>query len=135
MIYAMSDIHGCIAEFDEALSLIDLSGNNMLILCGDYIHGYDSYSVLDRIIALQRRYGEDKVIALMGNHEEMVADGRWRIAEFDDETDYDDVRPASLLYHRYADFRSCGSMRGGRRAMGGNHRRLYLYREISCADG
>ena len=91
-IYAMSDIHGCIAEFDEALSLIDLSGENMLILCGDYIHGYDSYSVLDRIIALQRRYGEDKVIALMGNHEEMVTDGRWRISEFDDETDYDEAR-------------------------------------------
>ena len=80
-IYAMSDIHGCIAELDEALSLIDLSGNNMLILCGDYIHGYDSYSVLDRITALQEEYGNDRVIALMGNHEKMVIDGEMSIVD------------------------------------------------------
>ena len=73
MIYAMSDIHGCYKEFLKALELIDLSKNNKLILLGDYIHGgKDSYRVLEKIIELQNKYGKDKVVALMGNHEEMV---------------------------------------------------------------
>ena len=80
-IYAMSDIHGSPAELDEALRLVDLSGYNKLILCGDYVHGYDSLTVLDRIIDLQNKYGEDRVIALLGNHEEAVIYGDWGITE------------------------------------------------------
>ena len=88
-IYAMSDIHGCLAELCEALELVDLSGENILVLCGDYIHGPDGYGVLDKIIALQRRYGEDKVVALLGNHEEFAANGRYPI-DSDNERDDDD---------------------------------------------
>lgn len=81
MIYAMSDIHGCYTAFEAALSLVDLSGDNKLILLGDYIHGgEDNYGVLDKIIALQRKYGSDKVIALRGNHEDMAIDGSWQIS-------------------------------------------------------
>lgn len=79
LIYAMSDIHGCLQEFEEALSLVDLSGDNMLILLGDYIHGPNSYGVLDKIIDLQRKYGRNKVIALLGNHEEMAINGSYPI--------------------------------------------------------
>ncbi|MGN0424958.1 MAG: metallophosphoesterase [Acetatifactor sp.] len=75
-IYCMSDIHGCLAEFEEALALVEEhleEADVRLILLGDYIHGgADNIGVLDRIIRLQNRYGTDKVIALMGNHEEMV---------------------------------------------------------------
>lgn len=82
IIYAMSDIHGCLQSFDEALELVDLSGSNKLVLCGDYIHGGpDNYGVLDRIIELERRFGSDKVIVLAGNHEDMACDGRWPIGE------------------------------------------------------
>lgn len=84
-IYAMSDIHGCMYEFEEALSLVDLSGDNMLILLGDYIHGPDSYGVLNKIINLQLEYGQDKVVALLGNHEEMAIDGRWPIGGIGEE--------------------------------------------------
>lgn len=81
-IYAMSDIHGCLQEFEAALELIDLSGDNKLILLGDYVHsGADSYGVLDKIMNLQRKYGTEKVVALMGNHEEMVFEGRAPIQE------------------------------------------------------
>ena len=41
-IYCMSDIHGCLAEFEEALSLVVEyleEPETMLILMGDYIHG------------------------------------------------------------------------------------------------
>ena len=53
----------------------------MLILLGDYIHGPDSYGVLNRIIELQEKYGTEKVIALLGNHEEMALNGTWNINE------------------------------------------------------
>lgn len=77
MIYAMSDIHGCYEEFLQALELVDLSRSNKLLLLGDYIHGgVGNYEVLDTIIEVQKKYGPDKVIALMGNHEEMVIEGR-----------------------------------------------------------
>lgn len=50
-IYAMSDIHGCLMEFEEALSLVDLTGDNKLILLGDYIHGGpDPFGVLKRVM-------------------------------------------------------------------------------------
>ena len=75
-VFCMSDIHGCIKEFEEALLLIldELKkDDNKLILLGDYIHGgTNSKDVLNRIIDLQERYGKDKVIALLGNHEELV---------------------------------------------------------------
>ena len=82
-VYAMSDIHGYLDEFEHALSKIDLSGNNMLILLGDYIHGPYSYGVLDKIMELQNKYGTDKIIALLGNHEEMVLHGYSNIGEQD----------------------------------------------------
>lgn len=80
-IYAMSDIHGYLQEFEVALSKVDLSADNKLILLGDYIHGPDSYGVLNKIMLLQKQYGKEKVIALKGNHEEMASDGEWNIGE------------------------------------------------------
>ena len=73
-IYCMSDIHACLASFEEALSKVtDHLGDEdtMLLLLGDYIHGgEDGRKVIDRIMQLQDNYGYEKVIALMGNHEE-----------------------------------------------------------------
>ena len=66
---------------------------------GDYIHGgADNYGVLDKIISLQNRYGEDKIIVLLGNHEEFVLTGYSSINsmsmiednEYDDADDQDD---------------------------------------------
>lgn len=55
IIYCMSDIHGCLAEFDDALSLVldDIEqGKAKLVLLGDYIHGGpDNRGVLDRIMS------------------------------------------------------------------------------------
>ena len=78
-IYAISDIHGCYDTFLYALSCIVLSNDNKLVLLGDYIYGPDIYGILDKIIELQNTYGLDKIIALRGNHEEMVISGSWLI--------------------------------------------------------
>lgn len=101
-VYAMSDIHGCLQSFDEALNFVDLSGDNKLVLCGDYIHGgQDNYGVLDRIIELERKYGSDKIIVLAGNHEDMAIDGRWPIGEdrfFGSGVDIDDSDDRYILW-------------------------------------
>ncbi len=81
IIYAMGDIHGCLKEFEESLALVDLSGDNVLVLLGDYIHGPDSYGVLNRITQLQKEFGKEKIVALIGNHEEMALDGSWPIED------------------------------------------------------
>ena len=72
MIYAMSDIHGFADIFQENLKRIDLSGENRLVLLGDYIdYGPESGRTLRLIFETQRQYGAEKVIVLRGNHEEM----------------------------------------------------------------
>ncbi len=75
MIYAMSDIHGCIEQLEEKMRLIDLSGNNRIIFLGDYIdYGPRSGQVLRFLRGLQEEYGKEKVAVLKGNHEAMFLD-------------------------------------------------------------
>lgn len=72
MIYAMSDIHGCIDQLEEMIRITDLTGSNRIIFLGDYIdYGYDSGKVLRRIKQMQSESGDEKVIVLKGNHEAM----------------------------------------------------------------
>lgn len=83
-IYCISDIHGHLLAFNYALSLVEehlAEENTKLVLLGDYIHGPNSYEVLDRIISLQTKWGKAKVIALRGNHEDMACSGTWPIGE------------------------------------------------------
>ncbi len=75
MVYAMSDIHGCIEELLEKMEQVDLKGENRLIFLGDYMdYGESSCQVLEYIQGLQKQYGGEKVIALRGNHEQMFLD-------------------------------------------------------------
>ena len=73
MIYAMSDIHGCIEDLREKMKLVDLTGNNRIVFLGDYIdYGRSSYCVLKFIRDIQEKFGDKKVIVLKGNHEAML---------------------------------------------------------------
>lgn len=71
-IYAMSDIHGELDAFKEALKNVNLSdGDNQLILLGDYIdRGSQSCATLYFIKDLSNKYPK-QVIVLRGNHEDM----------------------------------------------------------------
>lgn len=72
MIYAMSDIHGCLKELQKQMEWVDFSGDNRIVFLGDYIdYGNNSYQVLQYILDLQRKYGKEKIVVLKGNHEEM----------------------------------------------------------------
>lgn len=72
MIYVMSDIHGCIEELKSNMEKIDLRGDNSVVFLGDYIdYGRGSCQVLQYIWELQEQLGNEKVIVLKGNHEQM----------------------------------------------------------------
>jgi serine/threonine protein phosphatase 1 len=75
----------------------------MLLLLGDYIHGGpDNKGVLDKIINLQQTYGSDKVVALMGNHEELVLMGdstiNHQIRSFDEQYFNDDEEEDKYIW-------------------------------------
>ena len=75
MIYAMSDIHGCLRELKDEMDQVDLQGDNRLIFLGGYMdYGINSFKVLQYIWELQKNYGDEKVIVLKGNHEQMFLD-------------------------------------------------------------
>lgn len=75
MIYAMSDVHGCIEELMDKMKQVDLMGENRLIFLGDYMdYGESSRQVLEYIQDLQKQHGGEKVIVLRGNHEQMFLD-------------------------------------------------------------
>ena len=84
-IFCMSDIHGHLDAFEDALKLVlprlD-DPDTKLLLMGDYIHdGPNGRRVIDRIIGLQEKYGAEKVMALLGNHEDLIL---WKLASIDD---------------------------------------------------
>ena len=84
MIYAMSDIHGCLAPLNAALETVDLrDGRSKLIMLGDYCdRGPDSLQVYERIMRLQEEY-PGQVVVLRGNHEEMLLEYCGMVADPD----------------------------------------------------
>lgn len=72
--YIIGDIHGNIKALNELLEKIDLSEvGSKIIFLGDYIdRGADSFAVVKKVQNLQSEYGLDRIIALKGNHEDML---------------------------------------------------------------
>ncbi|MDI6852682.1 MAG: metallophosphoesterase family protein [Deltaproteobacteria bacterium] len=74
-IYAIGDIHGCLAHLEQLLEAVnpDLT-RHKLVFIGDYIdRGPNSRGVVDYVIRLKKQYPEN-VICLKGNHEAMFLD-------------------------------------------------------------
>jgi len=73
-ILAIGDIHGCSRALDVLLAQVMPRPEDLLITLGDYVdRGPDSRGVLDRLIAL---YAGGRLIALRGNHDEMIVAAR-----------------------------------------------------------
>lgn len=74
----IGDVHGCYHELKTMISKLKANkkyraGKDRLIFLGDYIdRGYDSRNVVKFIRQLQKK--TKKVVALMGNHEDMMLD-------------------------------------------------------------
>lgn len=74
--YAIPDIHG---NYDGLLIAIDLvmqtfnKDEDTLIFLGDYVdRGPKSFEVLTYLKELQEKLGSDKVVCLIGNHDQML---------------------------------------------------------------
>ncbi len=73
---AISDVHGCYRELKNLILTLEKKGEynkntDKLVFLGDYIdRGEDSRLVIEYIRSLQKN--NDNVIALMGNHEDML---------------------------------------------------------------
>jgi serine/threonine protein phosphatase 1 len=73
--FVLSDIHGSYKEFMKMLKNVNFKNGDKLIMLGDYIdRGKDSYNVVKTVQSLQKKYGKENVIALRGNHEQMLID-------------------------------------------------------------
>ncbi len=69
---AVGDIHGCSAALDAILAAIAPQPDDTIVVLGDYVdRGPDSKGVIDRLIILGTKC---QLIALHGNHEEMMLD-------------------------------------------------------------
>lgn len=75
-IYVIPDIHGANSLLNIILKRITpLRKKDKIVFLGDYIDRHiDSHKVLDTLISLKRKYG-DQIKCLMGNHELMVLQG------------------------------------------------------------
>jgi serine/threonine protein phosphatase 1 len=69
---AIGDIHGCLDALAALIDAIEPQQKDTIITLGDHIdRGPNSKGVIDRLIALGKRC---KLVALMGDHEEMMLD-------------------------------------------------------------
>jgi len=75
-IFAVGDIHGCYAKFNQMMGRLDWSPQNgdLLLFLGDYIdRGPQSFEVVESLIELKDKWPA-QVITLLGNHEQMFLD-------------------------------------------------------------
>lgn len=67
---AIGDIHGHSKAFTHLLNVIKPTGDDVLVLLGDYVNrGPDSSGVIEVILGLQQK---TQLICLRGNHEQMM---------------------------------------------------------------
>jgi serine/threonine protein phosphatase 1 len=67
---AIGDIHGCLRALLALLDVVQPAAEDQLITLGDYVdRGPDSRGVLDLLIRL---YDNGQLVALRGNHDEMM---------------------------------------------------------------
>jgi serine/threonine protein phosphatase 1 len=71
---AIGDIHGCSQALRALLDAVKPGPDDWVITLGDYVdRGPDSYGVVEQLLALHRT---GRLIALRGNHEEMMLQAR-----------------------------------------------------------
>ena len=72
----MTDIHGCLAEFEKLLKLVRLDpDHDTFVFLGDAIdRGPDSWGVVEKLIQLRWTMGEERFVWIMGNHEKKLVD-------------------------------------------------------------
>lgn len=71
---AIGDIHGCSRALDALLGAVAPKSDDLLITLGDYVNrGPDSRGVIERLLRVHRT---GRLVALRGNHEQMMLEAR-----------------------------------------------------------
>lgn len=71
-LFAIGDVHGCVAELDRLLGAIPVASGDTVAFVGDYIdRGPDSRAVLDLLLDWRTR-APARAVFLKGNHEDMA---------------------------------------------------------------
>jgi serine/threonine protein phosphatase 1 len=71
---AIGDIHGCSQALRALLDAVKPGPDDVIVTLGDYVdRGPDSYGVVDQLLALHQT---GRLVALRGNHEEMLLRAR-----------------------------------------------------------
>lgn len=75
-VIAIGDIHGCYHTLLNLMNRVSYtSATDTLVFVGDYIdRGFHSYEVVSTLRKLRAQAGENKIICLRGNHEQMAID-------------------------------------------------------------
>lgn len=77
---AIGDIHGCERALNSLLIEIGLREDDKLVFLGDFIdRGADSRGVIETLLDLRKRHS---IVAIMGNHEEMLLESRRSDVQF-----------------------------------------------------
>jgi serine/threonine protein phosphatase 1 len=78
-ILAIGDVHGCLRAFTTLLAAVAPRPTDLIVTLGDYVdRGPDSRGVLDELIRLHRT---SRLIALRGNHDQMMQEARDRTVD------------------------------------------------------
>src|SRR5439155_18613055 len=78
-ILAVGDIHGCATALEALLQAVAPARDELIVTLGDYVdRGLDSAGVMNRLLRLSRTH---RLVALRGNHEQMMAASREGEAE------------------------------------------------------
>ncbi|MEM8737882.1 MAG: metallophosphoesterase family protein [Planctomycetota bacterium] len=79
---ALGDIHGCLTALEALAQAVPFRPDDQLVLLGDYVDkGPNTRGTLDWLCRLSQRA---QVIALRGNHDQMMLDARHDRDAFDD---------------------------------------------------
>jgi serine/threonine protein phosphatase 1 len=71
---AIGDIHGCLRAFEALLGIMKPVAADHIVTLGDYVdRGPNSAGVLDRLVEM---YRGGNLVALRGNHDQMMLDAR-----------------------------------------------------------
>jgi len=71
---AIGDLHGCAAALDALMARVAPRPEDLIVMLGDYVdRGPDSAGVMNRLVKLSK---DRRLVALRGNHEEMMTDAR-----------------------------------------------------------
>jgi len=73
-LFALGDIHGCLAAFDDLLNWVRPTPDDVVVALGDFVdRGPNTCGVLERIIELKSKLD---LVCLRGNHEQMMVEAR-----------------------------------------------------------